>query len=422
MTTQRGVYTLLGGLLIALISTGSEALATIPYGGSGGVFPAFGPGVIAPPLVGGKEYSHDIDSTAAGGGAIGPPVADAEQIIAWDGSGGVVDASDFSGSRPLYLPDDPIDAIANRLDFGYHEVKSETAHLVFSVDDTFAGYSGGAPFPAMLPPGSPPGITLKNGNVIGGSGELSVELALSGGLNPADTQMLWAGQAAINGMPLPDDIDGTELWGPEPPESDTDKYSLDFDTLSFTPPGSVGPFSGDAVSVWNAPGTPYVPHSAVVFAVTSLLGAPSTAIPPVEEFINLDALMVQEAINTHPDGFDEFEASPTGGPGDEIIFSIRQIPDPGDPDGYYATGSELFVLNADGTFGFLMHGGHPWDHLYSLTTFEIFGGTSPQDPNYGVIDINAIEAVGEFAVPEPASIALLFVGLASIGCLGRQRS
>ena len=40
-------------------------------------------------------------------------------------------------------------------------------------------------------------------------------------------------------------------------------------------------------------------------------------------------------------------ADPTGGgQGDQIIFSIRQMIDLTDPSGYYATGSELFVLAA----------------------------------------------------------------------------
>ena len=380
----------------------NDAGATIPYSGAGGPFPGFGPVPSPPTIVGGKEYSHDFDHTITAAGTAPDP----EQIVAWDGLGGVVDATDFSGTRPLYLPDDEIDAIANRGDFAYNELKADIAHLVFSVDDVFAGYSFGMlTGPFFVPPGGP--VTLGNGNIIGGSGELSVELEVASGVNAPDIQTLWAAQAAINGMPLPDDIDGVELWGPEPPLADTDKYSLDVDVASFTPPTLPGPISGDAVAVWNSVGTPYVPHSSVVTAVTGLLGTALSTGDEPDGFINIDALMVQDIIDTHPDGFDEFDPDPAGGPGDEIIFSIRQIPDPGDPDGYYATGSELFVLNADGTASFLVHGGHVWDHLYSLVAFEVLGGRGPNDPNYGVIDINAIEAIGQFAVPEPSTFALL---------------
>ena len=135
----------------------------------------------------------------------------------------------------------------------------------------------------------------------------------------------------------------------------------------------------------------------------------------MEEAINLDALMLQDAFGD----LDQFEDSLTGPGGDEIIFSIRQIPNPGDPDGYYATGSELFVLNADGSAGFLAHGGHVWDHLYSLTAFEIFGGVTPLDPNYGVLEINAIEAIGEFAVPEPGALMMALMALAAGAAIRR---
>ena len=40
---------------------------------------------------------------------------------------------------------------------------------------------------------------------------------------------------------------------------------------------------------------------------------------------------------------DDFGRDPTGGGDhDAIIFSIEQLANPADPDGYYATGSELF--------------------------------------------------------------------------------
>ncbi len=391
----------------------ASALATIPYTPVAGPFPGFGPGVISPDLVGGKEYSHDRDHEVLfPGGAINV-APDPQQIVAWDGTpgaSGVTNVTDYTGTRPLYTPDDQIDAIANTGDFAYNELKADVAHLVFSVDDVFTAYSFGAPIPAFVPAAGP--VLLANGNTIGGAGEYSVELALFGGANLPDTQGVWATQPDVNGMPAPAgpaDLDGIEVWGPEPPAADADKYSLDTDILSF---GSAIP--GDAVSVWNASGTPYVPHSAVVAAVTTLLGIPVGPVDP--EAINVDALMVQDVVGDP----DVFEAPPVGGPGDEIIFSIRQIIDPVDPDGYYATGSELFILNADGTVGFLAHGGHLWDHAYSLFAFNVFGGSSPQDPNYGVIDINAIEAIGEFAIPEPSGAILLAMGCL-IG-LRRRRS
>jgi len=381
--------------------------------------------VIPPDLVGGKEYTHDLDHEVVAG-AVGPPnvLADPEQIVAWDGTpgaSGVVNVTDYTGTRTIYTPDDQIDAIANVGDFAYQELKGDGAHLVFSVDDFYTLYSFAAPGPAILPAAGP--VVLGNGNIIGGAGEYSVEECFGCGNLIPDTQFLWAAQLDVNGMPAPagpDDLDGVELWGPEPPAADANKYSLDLDTFS------TGVLPGpDAVSVWNGSGTPYVPQSAIIAGVMALLGPiPATAFIPGpgtpggddvfgDQAINLDALMVQDTIGDP----DLFEAGIAGPGGDEIIFSIRQIIDPADPDGYYATGSELFVLNASGAVSYLVHGGHPWDHAYSLAAFDVWFF----DPdNHGVIDINAIEAIGEFAVPEPASMMLMLCGIAFLTC--RKRS
>ncbi|MEO0530464.1 MAG: hypothetical protein AAF266_07765 [Planctomycetota bacterium] len=386
-------FAVAAGLLTACLS---PAFATIPYSSAGGPFPGFGPGVIDDDLVGGKEYSHDRDHMITAVGVAPDP----QQIVAWDGVGGVVDVADYTGTRPDYTPEDQIDAIANQGDFAYRELKDERAHLLFSLDDAYhvVGLAGGGVVPMALPPGlsSPfpgPGVvTLGNGNTVGGSGEISYELGLIGG-NPPDTQGVWAIQSEVNGMPFPEDVDGLEVWGPEPPLGDANKYSLEIDAAS-------------GVSVWNASGSAYIPHATIVAAVTSLLpGDPPSSIP-LEEAINLDALMVQDVIGSP----DEFERSPAGpGLGDEIIFSIRQIPNPADPDGFYATGSELFVLNAGGLASHLTHGGHVWDHAYSLA---VFGGDFVPGQQVFAYDINAIEAVGEFAVPEPVSSTLLVVAIA----------
>lgn len=409
--------------LITALTAGplvGSALATTPYTPVAlppGAFPAVGPGVITPNLVFGKEYSSDIDTNTAAPGGIPDP----EQIIAWDGIGGTADGVDYSASRGPNAPrEQQVDATANHLDALFRQLYRsadrsfpDEAHLIFSIDDTMARYlpaAGGPPLgileqPSTIPlvPAAGP-VLLSNGNTIGGSGELSVEEA--GAFALPSTQSLWAAANTINNMPAPKDIDAVEVWGPEPAlTADADKYSLDVDVLT------------GGVSVWNYDqptntSTPYIPHAMIVNAVQALLGPiPSTAsasntpnLPGIEA-INLDALMVNDVAGEN-DVFNTFENADAGI--DAIIFSIRQIVDPADPDGFYATGSELFVLDGTGFSAFLQHGGHTWDHTYALNNLQIL---NLPDDSLAYIDINAIEAIGELVdVPEPASAALLTLG------------
>ena len=405
--------------LMLIAGLASPAAATMPYTPVSlppGAFPVVGPGLIAPSDTFGKEYSHDFDQTTAGLGGTSDP----QQVIAWDGIGGAEDGLDFSGTRAIYDAEDQVDAIANHADALFNTLRNDEAHLIFSHDDMISVYPGagaGGFVPATVPSAGP--IFLSGGTTVGGAGELSYELA--GAFAPPTTKGTWATQAEINGMPLPRDVDGVEVWGPEPGVTgDADKYSLQVDAFSALaggPPGS-------GTSIWNLSGTPYISHATIVGAVTSLLGPlPGGAVLPFPTFIdgqdaiNVDALMVRDLVGED----DTFDRSPDGGPGDQIIFSISQIPNPGDPDGYYATGSELFVLDA--TFGiagttYLSHGGHLWDHGYALSELVI----SPnQIDGFGVIDINAIEAVGELVgVPEPTAAVMLVAGAAATLSLSRR--
>ncbi|TWT42863.1 hypothetical protein [Botrimarina hoheduenensis] len=366
--------------------------------------PVVGGGILLPTEVYGKEYSHDFDFSVVG------PSPDPEQVIAWDGMGGSADTVDFSFSRPNWELDQEVDALANSRDALYRELRRDQAHLIFTHDNLVTGYGGPGGGFALQPIPSEGPVVLSNGNSIGGAGEVSLELA--GAFGPSSTQFIWAKRPEVNAMPRPIDVDGLEVWGVEPREfvdvdvpvrGDSDKYSLDVDWLSGT-------------SVWNAAGTPYMGWPTIVSAVESLLGPiPPSAFSPRDETqgrqsVNLDALMVLDVMG-RPDIFD---FDPIGNPngeeikdqngqliemgdenkGDSLIFSIRQIIDPADADGYYATGSELFVLDALGGVSFLDHGGHLWDHSYALSELRAVSYEG-QQTQYAVIDINGIEAIGE---------------------------
>lgn len=401
-------------VLLGALAVSPPARAVVPYTPVPVVGPpVVGPGLSAPDEVYGKEYSHDRDFSVVG------PTPDPQQVIAWDGIGGTADTVDFSFTRPDWEEDQQVDAIANTRDALFRETLRDASHLIFTHDDIVWGYDpAGGLAPQPIPSGGPVGLV--NGNVINGAGEVSVELA--GTFHAPSTQFGWATQPEVNSMPLPVDVDGLEVWGREPREiqepdtpvaGDTNKYSLDTDFPS-------------GVSVWNGAGSPYVSWPTIVSAVTSLLGpVPPTAFSPRDETqgrqaINLDALMVNDVVGDR-NVFDlELADDPVevkdqnGEPidvfdpnnefrGDQIIFSIRQIVDPADPDGYYATGSELFVLDSlagPGATTYLKHGSHEWSHRYSLDELRI-AGFDGQEVEYAVIDVNGIEAIGEGQLEPP---------------------
>lgn len=394
-TAKQGLACLLA------LSMAQFASATVPYT----PLPPTGPPILGPSVqtarsIPGKEYSHDFDLSTAGAGGVPDP----EQVIAWDGIGGAADGLDYSFTRPNDT-ESQVDAIAHSRDTLYRALRVDRAHLAFSHDDRVTGYdAAGGIIPVAVPSFGP--VALSNGNTIFGAGELSVER--SGSLAPPESQSGWTKASLINAMPEPRDVDGVELWGPEPAiSSNADKYSLDLDFETGT-------------SVWNLSGSSYISHATIIGAVTSLLGAiPGTAILPNEDqegrnTINLDALMVMDVVDTP----DEFEQSPEGAT-DSILFSIRQILDPADPDGYYATGSEIFQLDAGLGASFLDHGGHLWDHDYSLTALRLVG--LPNEV-YSVIDINAIEAIGAARVPEPACATMLLLSALGLASIRRRRA
>lgn len=404
--------TLLIVLLVCIVSYcglyPTPAQANQPYvqvpGNPNWIF-QLGQGIVTPGQVFGKEYSHDRDHDL--NSTLSP-----EQVVAWDGSGGTANGVNYVGTRPNFTTLSEVDAIANHLDALYVPLKLDEAHLIYSIDNTgntFFPQAGGPGFHQNVTVPSSGPIVLPN-SVVGGAAEISYELATQGAAfgNPLNTHGLWASRVQINASPIPDDIDGIEVWGPEPAfAADSDKYSLDPDSFSF------GVVTNDAISVWNQSGTPYVLHSRIAQAVQSLLGQ-----APSEREINVDALMVRDFVGDN--NIFERDANDT----DEIIFSIRQILDPNDPSGFYATGSELFVLEAPfatgapGLASFLNHGGHLWDKNYALLNMTTLLTILLDNEEFEVtvqLDIDGIEAVPEATVvPEPSTALLLLIGTAAL--------
>jgi hypothetical protein len=420
---------LICAIVAATAATSLAALtanATLPYSYPLPLPPlGEGKSMITPDRAFGKEFSHDLDITSAPPGG-GP---DPAQVIAWDGQlpgSGTADGLDFSLPAPPFSTSGnfQVDALANSHDLFFKSLLvmdatggvsfPDRSHLVFSVDDVAHGAFPAPPGPFPIPAGGP--ILTTGGNLIGGAGEISFERA--GAFAPPSTQGVWATQAEIDGMTLPRDVDGLEIWGPEPVSvaaggdasgsGDSDKYSVDTDIMTGFPGGAPH-------SVWNydiSGGTgssPYIAHSLVTSLVALLLEASN--INP--EHVNLDALMVQ----------DDFGEDTRFDPGDKIIFSIRQIAATFAPDGsgFFATGSEIFWMDGASTMaapvgGFLFHGGHPWDKAYAMTHMQ----TDVLGPDGLVrvqLDLNALEAIG---VPEPASAMLLLVGMTAVAVLRRR--
>lgn len=381
---------LLAGVAGALFVTQAHAFSGyIPV--AGGVAFQAGEGLPSPDRVPGKEISFTPDLTTAV-----PPllVGDPEQVNAWDGfaaGGGLADSFDYSGSRLVpgqsILDDDrQTDAIANHKDALFFQLGADTAHLIYSID-----------LGAAIP-------TPSSSGVFGGAPvapeDIQYERRVSG------VHGKWADyRMDINSDPAEPvyNVDGLEVWGGEP---GTSPGLADANSYSHVTDATTG------VSVWRYDpvphvSTPYVTHAAVVAAVTGLLGAP-THLQGLPQQIDLDALMVQDVTGSEFG----FEVNPLGAPADVIYFSIRQIPDAVDADGFFATGSEIFWLDATGAAGFLTHGGHVWDHAWTLDNMVASLG----DNEWVQLDVDAIEAI---STPEPTTLALLAGGL--LAAISRRR-
>jgi hypothetical protein len=299
----------------------------------------------------GKDWSDVRDRDAAG-------LPDPEQDVAWDGSGGVRDSLDYSGSRIAYpdvVQDREVDGIGAGGDALFQSLRDNQSALLFSVETDpnimFERATGGPGWPS-------------------GSG-------------------VWATPLDLDAMNPPLDTDGLEVWGADL-NDDSDRYSLAGDPFT----DFVVPNESRKVAIWQYIGGVSTHHTLTTDLAAAIdlqyggIGYNGPLWGQLVELMDVDAIM-------------------TFGP--QVTFSIRplDLADPLLPD---FDGGEIFEYDAPGVpTRFLDHGGHLWD-----TAFDVMNTFNLVSEN-----IDAIEAVS--SVPEPGCIALLLLGVTGCATLPRRR-
>jgi hypothetical protein len=357
-------------LLLGVTVAPSQVLAG-PFNSPGPFVNPVGDGVPSPPEVPGKEYSEDPDRNGYPSHTPNPG-----QVIAWDGTGGTTNTSNFltlwNPQSGIAAPDPfQVDALANRKDLLFYEVIEDQVPLVFST-----GLPGGP-------------RTAFDNYIFYERPNHKVLLPF-----PYKEIGVWATPAQINQV-APNNVEGLELWapvqdptvpledrvnsvllqGPEIPVDDANRYSLFGDPLGC----SVFKSNGDCL-----------------FLKANIAGAITPLFPGLDitsAKIDLDGLMTWE---------------------NDILFSLKPID--GDNDGIITDndpskdldGGEIFVWRStESSAKFLIHGGHVWDTVFNVKdTVEDWTGLRP-----GTENIDALEAV---ATPEPST----FLSLLTLGSLG----
>lgn len=295
-------------LLCGLLGTiaASEALANpwIPIVNPAS--PGTGQFLPGPKEVPGKDYSDIRDVNVL-------PANDPEQNVAWDGSGGVRDSFDYSGSRaafPDVAQDRQVDAIANQGDSLFKDLRANKAALLFSVQ-------------------TDPTVMYERA---------------TGLFNPGPSFGVWATATDIDAMNPPIDTDGLEVWGLDQ-EDDSDRYSLADDPFVSFPNGS------RKVAIWEYLAGVSSPHTFTSDLAASMdmqFGGPGDG--PI--FGQLVELMDVDAIMTY---------------GAQVTYSIQPLVVPGTPIAF--DGGEIFEYDGPGIpTRFLNHAGHLWD-----TAFDVRG-------------------------------------------------
>jgi len=326
-------------VIIALAGTAlyGEHAAANPWVQTGSTLvPAPSNLVPSPKLVTGKDFSdvRDRDEFA---------IPDPEQVVAWDGSGGVKNSFDYTGTQPPPIPQSPqeVDGIAAGGDALFHALRSNTAALLMSVQgDPNIHFERETGLPA-----SPAGVGV------------------------------WATATDIDAMNPPLDTDGLEIWGGDFFD-DSDRYSLAGD------PPIITPAAARKVAVWSftplaGPSAPHTFTSDLAASMDLQFGGPGNG--PI--FSQLVELMDVDAIMTF---------------GSQVTFSIQPLAVPGTPIAF--DGGEIFEYDGPGiATRFLNHGGHLWD-----TAFSVIGAFGVRSEN-----VDALEALGGIPEPSTLMLLVL---------------
>jgi hypothetical protein len=313
-----------------------------------------GPSILipTPKEVPGKDFSDVRDRNAAG-------APDVEQVVAWDGLGGVRDSFDYDelpNTRPLYPPSTEVDGLAAGGDALFAEVVANQAALLFSVEtDANVMFERATGFPA-----APAGFGV------------------------------WATALDIDAMNPPLDTDALEIWGGDNAD-DANRYSLAGDPFVQLPQAAlkVAVWEYDQVGLTSLPHTFTTDLAAAMDLQFAGMGMGGPVWGQLVESMDVDAIMTL---------------------GSEVLYSIRPLAVPGTPIAF--DGGEIFVYTGpNAPTKFLDHGGHLWD-----TAFDVMGTFQLQHEN-----VDVLEAAATF-VPEPGTCALAALGLLGVaGVVGRRR-
>jgi hypothetical protein len=311
-----------------------------------------GPSILVPTPkeVPGKDFSDVRDRDFLG-------APDPEQVVAWDGLGGVRDSFDYTASRPLWTPDTEVDGISAGGDALFQAVRDDRAALLFSVEtDPTILFERATGFPA-----APVGFGV------------------------------WATAKDIDAVIPPMDTDGLEIWGGDNTD-DSDRYSLAGDPFVTEQPQGAR-----KVAIWDYDSTNHVsnPHTYISDLAASIdkqFGGPGDGaiFSQLVELMDVDAIMTLGPMVT-------FSVQPI----DLTPFSVPLTLD----------GGEIFEYDGPGiATRFLKHGGHVWD-----TLFDVRGTFGVNHEN-----IDALEAVAT-KVPEPSSAAIAVLALLAAARFVRRR-